>query len=370
VSLKERLANAGNNNNKRPKSRAAKGEPSRPFIEVVNMSDVQPEAVEWLWRGRFALGKVHLLAGMPGVGKGMFSCDFTARITTGKDWPDGEPMQNAGHVVMLCGEDGLADTIRPRLDAHEADASKVNVMTAVVGKDLDGTRLSSVNLANHMDLIDDHLGSHPEVRAMFIDPIDEYLAGTDTYRSSDVRSVLAPLSRIAEKRRVAVILVTHFSKGGKGPALYKSLGSVAFVAQARIAWAFCRDNQDDDRVLFLPLKNNLHKQIPGLSFRIAGGIVEWEDGEVTISADEAMAEPRGPKPDKLVEAVAWVKQALAQGCVASDTLNADAEAVGIKFATLKRAKKEVGCVVVRSERHNGQWFVSLPSEVQGEVQEF
>src|SRR5580704_1322441 len=83
---------------------------------MVRMDSVTPVSVEWLWPGWLAAGKLHLMAGMPGVGKSFVTCDLAARITTGKLWPDGSAAAPVCDVIFLSGEDGLADTVRPRLD--------------------------------------------------------------------------------------------------------------------------------------------------------------------------------------------------------------------------------------------------------------
>src|SRR5580658_5695832 len=91
---------------------------------MVRMDSVAPVPVEWLWPGWLAAGKLHLMAGMPGVGKSFVTCDLAARITTGGKWPDGSAAAPVSDVIFLSGEDGLADTVRPRLDAHGADVSR------------------------------------------------------------------------------------------------------------------------------------------------------------------------------------------------------------------------------------------------------
>ena len=95
---------------------------------MVSLADVEPERVDWLWDGYLPLGKVVVLDGDPGVGKSTVSLDIAARISTGSPMPDGI-RRRKGTVLVLSAEDGLADTIRPRLDAAEADPARVITIT-------------------------------------------------------------------------------------------------------------------------------------------------------------------------------------------------------------------------------------------------
>jgi hypothetical protein len=205
------------------------------------------------------------------------------------------------------------------------------------------------------------------VRLVFIDPISQFMGAIDCNKNNQVRAVLGQLAAVAENCGVAIVYIDHLSKRETGPAIYRSVGSVAFVAQARIATTFIEDRDSPGRVLMLPLKNNLHAKVPGLAYRIVkgetGSVVEWESEPVEVSADEAMGEVRkGPKPRKLLAAVAFLEEALAAGPVASGELESMAEEKGIFHETLKRAKERAKAV---AERHpdTGKWFVLLPGQV-------
>ena len=88
--------------------------PSR--LSTIRLSDVQPERVSWLWPGRIPAGKLVTLDGDPSLGKSTLSLAFAAIVTTGGTWPDNSPCNFPGDVILLSAEDGLADTVRPRLD--------------------------------------------------------------------------------------------------------------------------------------------------------------------------------------------------------------------------------------------------------------
>ncbi len=336
----------------------------KPALKLVWMSDVEGEEVDWMWKDRIARGKLHLACGVPGVGKS-FVCtvDIPAILTTGRAWPDGTPGPEPCEVLILVAEDGLKDTLRPRLDAAGADVRKIAVLQSrLLHMQGGGTREAQIQLARDVEEIDRLLEERPAIRAVVIDPITEFLGQVDGNSNIEVRSELAPLTQLAERRGVAVLCVSHFNKSTVGPALFRALGSIAFVAVARIAWGFIRDHEDDERVLMLPLKNNLCRTPPGLAYRIVDRRVNWEPDEVHTTADEALEPPkRGPQANKLPEAVEWLRGRLEEGCQESNQLEREARANGITKATFRRARKELNVRATKSTM-DGAWYVSLPKE--------
>src|SRR5919112_1139465 len=98
----------------------------------VLLSEVETEQVTWLWRGWLALGKLSVLDGDPGLGKSATTLDIAARVSTGRLFPDGSECETeAGGVVILSAEDGLAETIKPRLEAAGADTPRISSLGTV-----------------------------------------------------------------------------------------------------------------------------------------------------------------------------------------------------------------------------------------------
>ena len=330
------------------------------LLNTVTVADVEPESVSWLWPGRIPIGKCTLFVGMPGVGKSFVSCDIAARVTTGRAWPDCHGQTHpTGDVLFLASEDGLADTIRPRLDECGADVNRVHYIQGV-GRD----GRESFELDKHLRFLDRHLDAHPEIVLMVLDPLDQFLGSSvDSHKSADIRRVLGPLGDIAQKHGIAIVSVAHFNKSQKGDALYRALGSVAIGAQARVAWGFVVD-KDDDRILFLSLKNNLHRELDGLAYRIQDGLVqgyvEWDDDPITTSANDALADA-GPERKTAVDEVAeWLESRLQDGPVPSNEITSESKDMGFSQASFRRAKDTLRVRSAKSTTSPYAWCMSLP----------
>jgi putative DNA primase/helicase len=220
-------------------------------------SEIEPERVEWLWHGRIALGKHTCIAGEPGTGKSQLSIAIAAAISTGGEWPCGEGCAPLGSVIIFSAEDGAADTIVPRLIAAGADRGRIHIVSAVPAEHGKGRR--GFDLKADLNRLEKKIAEVGDVALVVIDPISSYMGKTDSHKNADVRGVLEPVAEMAERTRVAVWTVTHFSKPNGGTATkahHKFIGSIAFVAAARAAFAVLEDPDDKDRRLFLHAKNS------------------------------------------------------------------------------------------------------------------
>jgi hypothetical protein len=328
---------------------------SEPLIQcsTIRLSDVEPEQVEWLWRERIAIGKLTLLVGDPGQGKSFLTLDIASRISRGASWPDSpKQSQPAGDVILLGAEDALGDTVRPRLDAHGADVTRIIAIRGTRFIDDADDQERMVNLVTDLDSIRRVIQSANEPRAVIIDPVSAYLGKTDSHKNAEVRAVLAPLATLASELRVAVIAVSHLRKG-EGAALYRTMGSLAFIAAARSAWVVCKDAADPKRRLMLPLKSNIAPDIGGLAFAIlphgpdGAPVVCWEAKPVTEAADDVIGEKRrkpGPEATECEAAADWLREQLANGPRAAKAILEDGKADGFSRSTLYRAFKVVGAM--------------------------
>jgi len=332
------------------------GKPGKPAgigPKTTRLSDVVRRPVRWLWPARVPSGKLTLFFGDPSLGKSFVTLDMAARVSTGAAWPDGSGRAPRGTTILLSAEDAADDTICPRLDAMRADTSKIISLDCIQSPGKRGTTLErSFTLADvrHLRQVIDE---KPDTRLVVIDPISAYLADADSHKNSDIRGLLAPLAKLAEERDVAIILVNHMSKSGGARAMYRAMGSLAFVAAARAAWCFVPDPDLEGRALFLPAKNNLAKSPGGLAYCITdGGVVGWASGRVDMTADEALADVAGdvgrPADDRKA-AETWLAGLLADGeehPFADVAKAAASEGIGQK--TLQRASVKLQVVKQRS----------------------
>jgi 5S rRNA maturation endonuclease (ribonuclease M5) len=335
---------------------------------VTCLADIEPREVTWLWPGRFPRGRMSLLVGRPGEGKSFLTLDMAARVSTGTPWPDGPPCER-GHVLLLTAEDDPADTIRPRLEAHVADLTRVHVLAGVRRQDESGPYERLISLAD-IDAIEEAIKKLPDCRLLIVDPIGSFLGGrTDAHRDNEVRAVLTPLVGLAAKHGVAVVVVAHRRKSGGDYADDLALGSRAFTGLARTVWHLSRDPDNKARRLLLPGKNNLGPEGTGLAFTIAGDPprLMWERDPIEWSADEGLAREEarrrpGPDAEAEVAAEAWLRAALAQGRVASKELVDEwTNGHGGSRRTLFRAKSKLGVTATREGRR-WYWELSAPAD--------
>ncbi|MBX7168598.1 MAG: AAA family ATPase [Pirellulales bacterium] len=348
--------------------------PAAPLL--VPMHTVEPRPVDWLWPGRLALGKLALLVGDPGLGKSFLTCDLAARVSAGRPWPDIPWEANAvGGVVIANAEDDLADTVRPRLDAAGADVSRIVAVRGVQTTDDEGRHDERPLTLHDRACIEAAIVSVPDCRLVIIDPLGAFCGATDSHKNADVRAMLAPLAELAARHNVAVLAVGHLNKGS-GQAVYRTSGSLAFVAAVRTAWAVTRDREDPTgpRRLLLAVKSNLSVDQGGLAFSVGPygpqdePAVAWEPHPVRVSADEALAAEASGAEDRTErdEAVEFLRDRLADGPVPAGEVTRDARSLGISDRTLKRARRSLG-IVAQKDGLRGGWLLSLPAADEGVV---
>jgi putative DNA primase/helicase len=337
-------------------------------VIVQRASDITPKPIAWLWHGKIALGKLTLIAGDPGLGKSMLTASLAGHVSTGRAWPAGGACP-LGDVLFVSAEDDPADTIRPRLDAAGADPHRVHIVAGVESLDTRGLpEKRLLSLKKDLVAISEAVLALQECRLIVIDPVSAYMDGSDSHNNAEVRGLLAPLSELARAIGAAIVAVTHLNKGAGGSALYRATGSLAFVAAARAAFLVTRDKADQDRRLFLPLKNNLASDASGMAYCISESkgvpFVEWEDAPVSISADEALGRPEDEDHERTLADAAdeWLREVLAGGAVESDAVKRHAKDAGYSWSTIRRAQAAIGIKPKRTggAGAGGRWVWSLP----------
>jgi putative DNA primase/helicase len=331
------------------------------------MSDIAPEEVRWLCDGFLARGKLTLLGGDPDLGKSQIGIDAAARISNGLHWPNG-PKAPIGSTLLLISEDGIADTVRPRIEAAGANLNKVHVMESTIIRNRKETRFS---LQSDLDMLGAAIDSVGDVKLICIDALSSYVGKIDNNSQTDVRQVVDPLSKFAEQKGIAILGVTHPPKGSQMNAIRSFAGSFAYVASARLAFLVTKEPETDRR-LMLCVKNNLGQKMPGKGYSIeaaaicSGQLVPrivWDDAPVDVTADQAMAAAAASRRDRGAEGEAKVvlRDLLAEGPVDADEVKRAAAAECISERTLNRAKK---ALKIKSEKEpgklDGKWQWRLP----------
>jgi len=339
-----------------------------PHVQhLIYLSEVPIERLRWLSPGRLARGKLTILDGDPGLGKSTLLCDWAARVTLGEALPGGEPGEPRG-VVLLSAEDGLADTIAPRLAAAGADLDRVAAIVSVPHSEEqpDGP-------PRWPTIPDDvkHLAEAiVDTRAalVVIDPFVAYLSRRHgSHNDQEVRQALAPLAQLAEGYGVAVVLVRHLNKNRGGVALYRGGGSIGIIGAARCGLLLARDPDDPDRRILASTKSNLAEAPPALAFRLERvphtdvARVVWA-GESDHTAETLLAveddEPAAERRDANAE---WLRALLADGPLPAVEVKARARQAGIPPRTLDRLRQRVGVVSRRVGFGNSSHFeLALP----------
>ena len=333
----------------------------------VLISEVEREQVQWLWPGRIALGKLTILDGDPGLGKSTLAYDLAARITSGRALPTGEPSMRGG-VIILSTEDGLGDTIRPRLEAAGADLTRCLAVQTLPGE-RGGNTERVPTIPDDLPLLSEG-ARRVAARLLVIDPLMAHLGPTtNAYKDADVRRALAPLSRFAEEHALAVVVIRHLNKMSGGSPLYRGGGSIGLIGAARSGLLVGRDPMDESRLVLASVKSNLARKPDSLAFRVTSSaadadvpVVEWE-GTCELGAADLLGSPsNGRERSATKEAEAWLETVLAESPFPAAKVYDLAEEAGIAKRTLKRAKRSLGVVAERvvGLGSGGYWVWSLP----------
>lgn len=330
----------------------------------VNVGRVEPERISWLWQGFIPAGKLTLIDGDPGDGKSTMTLDVAARITSGTAMPDGTVVP-LGRVMLLSAEDGIADTIRPRLDAAGADVDRLIVFDEVVSV---GGMARPVELPRDLHHIEQAIRDHG-VTLVIIDPLMAFLGGVDSHNDQSVRRALHPISKLADATGCAILVVRHLNKGG-GKAIYRGGGSIGIAGAARAVHLVAPDPEDPERRVLAPVKVNIAQKPPAITYRLIDdpthgcARVQWE-GPSTYTADDLVNIEAPEGREERVSAVEFLALALAGGPRRTRDVEEEAEqAHGISVRTLKRARKQLGVVAeqVKVSKGRNEWWLALPTQ--------
>lgn len=307
-------------------------EPSKPeTVKIIRMSDVELTPVEWLWKPYLPFGKLSVLQGNPGEGKTYFAMHLAAACTNGKLLPNMERMEPF-NVIYQTAEDGLGDTVKPRLIEAGADLDRVLVIDdSDVQLTLSDERIEKAIIENN-------------ARLVIIDPIQAYLgADVDMNRANEVRPIFMRLGQVAQRTGCAILLIGHLNKAAGMQSLQRGLGSIDIAAAVRSVMFIGKLKHDPTMRILTHEKSSLAPPGVSLAFSLGDeGGFRWV-GEYDITADEMLSGIEPQRETKTQQAKDLICTLLAGGKqVLSEDIDKAALERGIPGRTVRDAKRELG----------------------------
>lgn len=307
-------------------------EPSKPeTVKIIRMSDVELTPVEWLWKPYLPFGKLSVLQGNPGEGKTYFAMHLAAACTNGKLLPNMERMEPF-NVIYQTAEDGLGDTVKPRLIEAGADLDRVLIIDdSEVQLTLSDERIEKAIVENN-------------ARLVIIDPIQAYLgADVDMNRANEVRPIFMRLGQVAQRTGCAILLIGHLNKAAGMQSLQRGLGSIDIAAAVRSVMFIGKLKHDPTMRILTHEKSSLAPPGVSLAFSLGDeGGFRWV-GEYDITADEMLSGIEPQRETKTQQAKDLICTLLAGGKqVLSEDIDKAALERGIPGRTVRDAKRELG----------------------------
>ena len=311
---------------------------------MIRMDEVPVEQVRWIWPPYIPAGKITIVQGDPGEGKTTFVLALAALLTRGEPLPGSTACNEPINVIYQTAEDGLADTIKPRLLAAGADCSRVLVID---------------ESAQELTLNDERLElavQRTGAKLVILDPLQAYLGGgVDMHRANEVRPIFKRLAAMGERTGCAVILIGHMNKAQGAKGAYRGLGSIDFRAAARSVLLVGRARDDQVLRIVAHDKSSLAPEGQSIAFEIGeNGAVVWR-GFCDVTAD-ALLSGVGAVQTKTARAEDMLRDLLTSPMSSGEVFRR-AAALGISERTVKNAKHNVGVI---TEKQGGQWVCHLP----------
>jgi RecA-family ATPase len=311
-------------------------------VNIISMDTVQAEEIKWLWKPYIPFGKLTIIQGDPGEGKTTFALQLAALLSLGKGFGENKNIgvSEPVNVIYQTAEDGLADTVKPRLILAGADCSKIKV--------IDDSEKSLSMDDERLELAINATGA----RVLILDPLQAYLGDkVDMNRANEAREMTKKLGAIAARTGCAVILIGHMNKGSGAKAAYRGIGSIDFFAIARSVLLVARVPDDSTIRAVAQIKSNLALEGDTMAFRLAENGFTWI-GEYDISTDELLA--GYSNSDKHKSAEDFLKKILSNGqTVPASSIFSQAKAIGVSKRTIENVKQELG---IKSIKDGASWF--------------
>ena len=311
--------------------------------ELIYMDTIRATETKWLWYPYIPFGKITVIQGDPGEGKTTLILNIAARLTQGiipQSQEKSEPM----NVIYQTAEDGISDTVKPRLLSAGADCSKVIVINE-----------SERNISMSDKRLEAAI-AHTHAKLVILDPLQAYIgAEVDMHRANEIKPVMSHLASIAEKYGCAVVLIGHMNKAMGMKSTYRGLGSIDITAAARSVLIVARDKGNPSFKVVAHAKSSLAPEGKTVAFELDPDSGFHFRGEYECNIDEILLDVGSKSKGK--QAMELLQEELKDGEVSQNVISAKAKYSRISSRTLNEAKKILG---VKSVKRNGQWFWALP----------
>lgn len=319
-------------------------EEQKCVLKIIKMSDVQLQEIEWLWYPFIPYGKLTIIQGDPGDGKTTLVLNIAAKLSKGEGLDENMQIAEPINIIYQTAEDGLADTVKPRLELAGADCEKIMV--------IDESDKS-------LSMIDERLEEaivKTGARLLILDPIQAYLGGgMDMNRANEARDMTKKLGALAEKTKCAIILIGHMNKAAGNKAAYRGMGSIDFFAVARSVLLVGIIEGEANARAVVQIKNNLAAFGHAKAFELSESGFQWL-GDYEITVDEVLG-GIAPKANKMEQAKKILRElAETQNAVQSNEVFELAEEHEISKRTMENAKKELG---IKAKKINNAWYWEL-----------
>jgi putative DNA primase/helicase len=339
---------------------------------MVNFGDVTLQKFNWVWPNKIPQGKITLGSGQQDVGKTSVAIDIIARVTTGRDWPDGEKnMMGPREVVFAFTEDDEGDTILPRLLAAGADIKKVwGFRSFTSGKD---GKKRHLQLKDDCKALREMLSTHPNVALLVMDPMTGFMGDVNMNKDQEVRPVLEALKKTMGKCGTTFIGLQHVTKRGDVDAKGKVQGGSSVLGVTRACWDFSADPDNEGEYFMSLVKNNNSTKKSGMKYKLVSEMVRMPDGseqsvgrvewigECTERADDILKKAREKSKVggdlKQMQCNLLIKTQLEKTgrCYAADVY-ALGEKEGLSTSTLWRAAKALGLKTDGKDGKRSVWI--------------
>ena len=319
-------------------------EETKNGLQMIKMSEVQSQEVSWLWYPFIPYGKLTIIQGDPGDGKTTLVLNIAAWLSKGEGLDSEMKLSEPVNVIYQSAEDGLADTVKPRLELAGADCERILVID---------------EKEKSLSMVDERLEKaivQTKARMLILDPIQAYLGGgMDMNRANEARDMTKKLGALAEKYQCAIVLIGHMNKAAGNKAAYRGMGSIDFFAVARSVLLVGRVEGEPNIRGVVQIKNNLAAFGQPKAFALSEDGFQWL-GDYEIMADEVLG-GIAPKVNKMELAKRMLRElALASNAVLSNEIFDMADEQGISKRTLENAKRELG---IRARKINNSWYWEL-----------